>query len=119
MEDIGLEIKTGLAIKAELRRWKNIMKGSSDEGLSSPLCELFHLEECVGCPVRIHTGYKDCRGSVYAEWTRHHCEAHFRTEAPYVCHSGCDTCLHYAEKVHKSIQSAYKHFRNPNQLRLL
>jgi hypothetical protein len=50
----------------------------SDAGLNCALCQKFfdHSNFCEGCPVKTRTGLKECMGSPYEVWARHHEREH-------------------------------------------
>ena len=88
------------AKQMELARLKRIAEGlATDDGPDgSPLCRLFLHDNCEACPVKLQSGYSDCRLSPYAEWARHQSETHFKLEPPYRIE--CDHCRYLIAKVY-------------------
>lgn len=58
------------ALKGSIRKWERIANGKGiDHGSDNcPLCKLFIMDACCGCPVRRRSGYGFCRNTPYDEW---------------------------------------------------
>ena len=64
--------RTLAALKASIVKWEgNVAAKTPGQVLlgpeSCPLCALFFVGDCHGCPVRQFTGDRDCCGSPYDE----------------------------------------------------
>ena len=67
-------------IQKSIAKWEAIRDGKGvDQGpYNCPLCaEYYWYKECVGCPIREHTGEACCINTPYEKWTNHHDELHF------------------------------------------
>lgn len=60
------------ALKGSIKKWELIVAGEGkDLGAENcPLCQLFIVRGCKGCPVMEKTGYAECKGSPYDEWIK-------------------------------------------------
>ena len=66
-----------IALEGSIIKWEGIVAGTrKDHGADDcPLCLLYMRSttpsnlECVGCPVRAHTGNRHCRQTPYMEYT--------------------------------------------------
>lgn len=65
MDDRTLE-----ALKGSIAKWEGIVAGTiQDEGiLNCPLCKLFHLGGCQGCPVAETAGVSYCANTPYRDY---------------------------------------------------
>lgn len=60
------------ALKGSIRKWEGIVAGTEvDHGEENcPLCEMFILKNCRGCPVYDRTGEEGCYGTPYRQTLR-------------------------------------------------
>ena len=72
-----MNAKTLKALKGSIGKWENVVSGTiEDLGTENcSLCSLFHpqntgKDQCVGCPVYMHTGYSYCVGTPYSRWAK-------------------------------------------------
>lgn len=61
------------AIDGSIVKWEKIVSGEvSDCGTKNcPLCRMFYIQVCVGCPVASRAGASLCRKTPYADWDYH------------------------------------------------
>lgn len=73
-----LEKATVLALQLSVHKWEGVLsRGKADDGAADcPLCFVFQINACEGCPICAYTGKKGCVGSPYVNWFMHHREAH-------------------------------------------
>jgi hypothetical protein len=66
------------ALKGSIKKHENIFAGIEvDHGtVNCPLCQLFRLNDCKGCPVSEKTGEKGCLNTPYEMWSDHQDEEH-------------------------------------------
>jgi len=66
--------KTLKALEESIEKWEKIVArtGIDERGDNCPLCDLFSLENCDGCPIEKHTGWGDCGETPYTKWATHH-----------------------------------------------
>ena len=76
MNDMNAE--TLEALKGSVRKWNRIFcKGGVNLGPTNcPLCKLFVLSDCEGCPVSAKSGRSGCHGTPYYAFGRHHLGSH-------------------------------------------
>ena len=57
-------------LKGSIEKWKRVAAGThEDQGINDcPLCKLFFMKGCQGCPVSEKTGQTVCRDSPYPVW---------------------------------------------------
>ena len=86
------------ALQGSIEKWQQIVASTKAEdqgGRNCPLCDMFWVGCCRGCPVSEATGMSLCVGSPYAKWTTH---MHSHSRSPsYHRHRGCKECLRLAE----------------------
>ena len=94
------------AKEMELARLRRIAEGlATDDGPGGcPYCILFIERGCEACPIKLKSGYSDCRLSPYAEWARHQSQAHFKLDPPYRIE--CDHCRELLAKVYAYVKAA-------------
>lgn len=91
-KDIRLE-----ALKASIRKWQSILRGSSyDFGISGcELCTRFRYAsstDCEACPVKQASGRANCANTPYANWYKHQSIYHDRHKFPKFIWLGCNEC---------------------------
>jgi hypothetical protein len=69
-----MDARTLEALKASIAKWeKNTVAESPDEyrtfTTDCPLCNIFYLRDCAGCPVSKNTGKMACSGTPYSAAT--------------------------------------------------
>lgn len=81
-----MDKKTSEVLEKSIQKWQDIVDGKGVDGgvLDCALCQKFRLnrfldqtiygfrskENCLGCPVFLKTGLRDCKGTPYTEWYR-------------------------------------------------
>lgn len=63
--------KTLKALKGSIKKWEGIVAGTMlDLGpINCPLCSMFWLKDCAGCPVMAKTKKMGCVGTPYQSYT--------------------------------------------------
>jgi hypothetical protein len=67
-----MDNETRDALLGSIEKWKKIEEGTGkDNGCDNcPLCKIFLVSACQGCPVHERTGLPICYGTPYMVWTR-------------------------------------------------
>lgn len=62
-----------IALQGSIAKWQAILDGTGeDRGIANcPLCKLFWIGGCLGCPVYSLTGFSGCRESPYEAWDKY------------------------------------------------
>jgi hypothetical protein len=73
-----MDKKTLKALEGSIEKWEKIIKyKEQDHGSSNcPLCIVFPLANCYGCPIAIKTKKDGCRGTPYTKWFKHNQKMH-------------------------------------------
>lgn len=66
------------ALNGSIKKWEKILDGTGidDGSLNCPLCEMFWVVACEGCPVSEKTGMNFCGDSPYDDWSHHAHSSH-------------------------------------------
>jgi hypothetical protein len=65
------------ALRSSIRKWQyNVRMAKSEKNIRTsayqcPLCLLFHMKGCRGCPINEKAGFFQCTGSPYSNVTKH------------------------------------------------
>jgi hypothetical protein len=59
-------------IDKSILKWEHIVNGTGfDLGIHDcPLCKEYHIENCIGCPIKELTGTPYCQETPYTHWCR-------------------------------------------------
>lgn len=81
-----MDAKTLKALKGSIKKWEGIVAGTTtDLGANNcPLCRLFILFNCRGCPVRERTLRVGCYDTPYIEHVRSPTVANARKEVAFL-----------------------------------
>jgi len=68
-----MDEQTKQALEGSIDKWEAIVAGTGvDRGRHNcPLCRLFYILGCKGCPVYLKTGAQNCRKTPYERWKIH------------------------------------------------
>jgi len=91
-----MDDETLKALREEIERWEMIIDEEGVDVRNSPLCDLFLLSLCIGCPVVTIGGARaGCQDSPYWNWVDHQLEEHGKENGYKVY---CATCKKLAQK---------------------
>lgn len=91
--------RTLVALEKSIEKWQEIANGIgfSNGKYNCPLCALFWVNDCLGCPVSEKTHRVGCAGTPYSRWDDHMFKRHNIKEEWDRSGCLCDICKELAE----------------------
>ncbi len=92
-----MEEATTEALEGSIDKWEKVKEGTGLDKASNncPLCQLFMMNACEGCPVKDATGVSHCDNTPYERWSHHHYVKH---KDKWTCEIYCSICTELAQE---------------------